>query len=110
MAKVRVVVGYGAHEDKGAGVWVDEITERSYSADLKRTASSLREGENLNKDIFLSNSLSIVADAYANEYFFAIRYVTYAGADWVVSNVDASIRPRLVLQLGGVYSGEKPTP
>lgn len=110
MAKLRVVVGYGEQVDKGAGVWVDEITERPYKGELERTASSLREGENLNKELSLSNSISIVADAYANEHFFAIRYVTYAGADWEVNNVDASVRPRLLLQLGGVYSGEKPTP
>ena len=108
MAKVRVVVGYGEQVDKGNGVWADEITERSYTGDLKRTASSLREGENLNKELSLSNSISIVADAYANEHFFAIRYVTWAGSDWVVTSVDATTRPRLVLQLGGVYSGEKP--
>lgn len=110
MAKVRVVVGYGEQVNKGNGVWVDEITERNYTGDLTRTSSSLREGESLNKELSLSNTISIVADAYANEHFFAIRYVTWRGADWEVSSVDATTRPRLVLQLGGVYSGEKPAP
>jgi hypothetical protein len=31
-------------------------------------------------DLSVSNSISIVADAYASEHFFAIRYIEWAGA------------------------------
>ena len=52
-----------------------------------------------------------VADAYANEHFFAMRYVKWAGVLWKVDNVDVE-SPRLILRLGGVYDGptyEPPT-
>ena len=95
-----------------AGVWVDEITERSYTGDVIRNSRTLREGEVLSPDLSVQNSISIVADAYANERFFAIRYVEWAGALWTVSSVEVQ-SPRLILRLGEVYNGPvavAPTP
>lgn len=111
MAKFYGVVGYGESVEtpEGSGVWVDSITERSYYGDVVRNARSLQEGEHLNKDLTVSNSISIVADAYAHNHFFAIRYVQWAGALWTVSDVEVQ-SPRLTLRLGGVYNGPTPEP
>ena len=106
MARFFGRIGYGesVEDDAGSGVWVDEITERSYYGDVIRNIRSLREGENLNSDLSVQNSISIVADAYANDHFFAIRYVEWAGALWTVSSVEVQ-SPRLLLSLGEVYNG-----
>ena len=101
-------VGYGESVEKAAGVWEDEITELSYYGDVIRNARNLREGENLNPDLSVQNSISIVADAYANEHFFAIRYVEWAGVLWTVTEVEVQ-SPRLLLRLGEVYNGATPT-
>jgi hypothetical protein len=61
----------------------------------------------VNNDLTVSNSISIIADAYANEHFFAIRYVDWAGALWTVSEIEIQ-SPRLILRLGGVYNGPRP--
>jgi hypothetical protein len=45
-----------------------------------------------------------VADAYANEHYFAIRYVEWAGVRWTVRDVEVQ-RPRLLLRLGEVWNG-----
>lgn len=100
-------IGYGVPVETAPGVWVDEIVERSYYGDVIRNARNLREGENLHFDLNVQNSISIVADAYANNHFFAIRYVEWAGALWTVSMVEVQ-SPRLLLRLGEVYNG--PTP
>jgi hypothetical protein len=107
MAKFFGRVGYGETVEGQPGVWADEIVERSYYGDVIRNARNLREGENLNKDLSVQNSISIVADAYANDHFFAIRYIEWAGALWTVSSVEVQ-SPRLLLRLGEVYNG--PTP
>ena len=107
MARFFGRVGYGGTVESGPGVWVDDIVERSYFGDVIRNARNLREGENLNVDLSVQNSISIVADAYANDHFFAIRYVEWAGALWTVSSVEVQ-SPRLLLRLGEVYNG--PTP
>lgn len=104
MAKFYGVVGYGEHAETAPGVWEELITRRSYYGDVVRNARKLENGEGLNKDISVSNSISIVADAYANDHFFAIRFVEWAGALWTVSDVQVE-SPRLILRLGGVYNG-----
>jgi hypothetical protein len=107
MARFFGRVGYGIPKETAPGVWVDEIIEHSYFGDVIRNARNLREGENLNPDLSVQNSISIVADAYANDHFFAIRYVEWAGTLWTISSVEVQ-SPRLLLRLGEVYNG--PTP
>jgi hypothetical protein len=104
MARFYGRIGYGEAQETAPGVWVDAIVEYSYTGDVIRNARNLREGENLNADLSVQNSISIVADAYANEHFFAIRYVEWAGALWTVTSVEVQ-SPRLLLRLGEVYNG-----
>ena len=107
MAKFYGSVGYGVSEEKAAGVWEDVIVERKYYGDVVKNTRKLESGEYLNSDLTVSNSISIVADAYANEHFFAIRYIEWAGTLWTVSDVEVQ-SPRLLLRLGGKYNGQRP--
>jgi hypothetical protein len=107
MAKFYGRVGYGETLETNPGVWEDTIVEHSYYGDVLRNSRQLRDGENLNKDLSVQNTISIVADAYANDHFFAIRYVEWAGTLWTVDTVEVQ-SPRLLLRLGEVYNG--PTP
>lgn len=107
MARFFGRIGYGESVETSPGVWVDEIVEYSYFGDIVRNARNLKEGENLNADLSVQNSISIVADQYANEHFFSIRYVEWAGILWTISSVEVQ-SPRLLLRLGEVYNG--PTP
>ena len=108
MAKFIGKVGYGPTTVETApGVWNEVVVERDYTGDILRNTRKLQSGESVNDDLSVDNSISIVADAYANENFFAIRYVMWAGTRWKVSNVEVQ-SPRLLLRLGGVYYG--PTP
>lgn len=107
MAKFYGEIGFGETVEKNPGVWEDAIIVHKYYGDVIRNTRKLSEGEYLNNDLTVGNSISIVADAYANEHFFAIRYIKWAGTLWTVSDVSVE-SPRLVLRLGGVYNG--PTP
>ena len=100
-------VGYGESVETAPGVWEDVITERNYFGDVVRNARRRDySGEKLNADISVGNSISIVADAYAYEHFFAMKYVEWMGALGTISEVEVE-RPRLILRLGGVYNGPK---
>ena len=109
MARWSGRIGYGETKESasGSGVWIDEITERSYYGDVIRNTRKLSEGEYLNKDLSVENSLSVVADAYANDHFFAIRYVEWAGTLWTVTEVEVQA-PRLLLRLGEVVVLQQP--
>ncbi len=109
MARFFGEVGYGESVETPpkAGVWVDEITEYPYYGDVIRNTRKLDDSERVNADISVSNSISVVADQYAFEHFFNIKYVRWAGVLWTVTSVEVR-SPRLILNLGSVYNG--PTP
>lgn len=101
------VVGYGESTETSEGVWKDVITEVTYRGDVIRDNRRLQEGQGLNDDLLVNNSISIVADEYAIVHKFKIKYVEWEGERWVVSSVESK-PPRLILTLGRVYNG--PTP
>lgn len=103
------IVGYGENVESEGGVWTKEITEVSYYGDVLKNTRRLQDGDKVNSDLSVGNTISIVADAYANEHFFAILFVEWAGALWTVSEVTVE-RPRLLLRLGGVYNGDRAEP
>lgn len=109
MARFFGVVGYGdtVETDTGSGVWKDVIVEHSYYGDVTRISRTLDAPQKVNFDISVRNLISILADAYANEHFDAIRYVQWMGKRWIVTSVEVQ-RPRLLLELGGVYNGQTP--
>lgn len=110
MAKFCDVIGFAeeaVEKPPGSGIWKDNIVERKLYGDVIRNTRDLKDnGEQLNYDLSVNNSISVVADAYARDHFFAIRYVRWAGALWTVDNVSVK-PPRLILRLGEVYNGPK---
>lgn len=108
MARFHGEVGYGEPVEKTPGNWVNKITEFPYTGDVIRNVRNLEsQGDKVNADISLGNSISIVADEYAIKHFALIKYVRWGGVLWTVPTVEVR-RPRLILSLGGVYNG--PTP
>jgi len=106
MARFCGVVGFAVTNETVPGVWVEEIVERTYYGDVTRNMSKVQTSSYLNDNLNISNEINIVADPYANENFHAIRYVTWMGTKWKVTNVEVKY-PRLVLQVGGEYNVEQ---
>lgn len=104
MNKFYGKIGYAITKETTPGVWVEQIIERSYYGDVIRNIRRLQSSENLNDDINVSNEISIVADAFANQNFHSMRYVEYMGTKWKVSSIEVKY-PRLILSIGGVYNG-----
>jgi len=108
MARFYGKIGYGVSEEAVQGVWSDEITERAYYGDVLNDLRSTSASEKVNDDIRLQHRISIVADAYALGNYLQIKYVEWAGFLWTVNSVEIE-RPRLILSLGGVYNGARPS-
>lgn len=104
MAKFYAAVGYAESKETRPGIWEEIITERKYSGDIQKNVRRLEAGESINDDVVVNNLISVVADPYAYQHFFAIRYVKWMGAVWKVTNVEVQT-PRLLLTIGGVYHG-----
>lgn len=108
MAKWFGVIGFAESVvESTPGVWTEVITERAYPGDIKRIYRRLQTTDQLNDNISITNEISIVADPFANDHFHKMRYASFAGTNWRISNVDASQRPRINLTLGGEWNGEQ---
>ena len=103
MAKFFGTIGFTETKETAPGVWTEEISEREYYGDVLSLNRKLETGEHLNDDININNRISILADPFAFERFSSIRYVSWMGAKWKVSNVEVQY-PRLILSIGGVYN------
>ena len=104
MSRFYGAVGYAKTVNTAPGVFEEVEEEMIYYGDVLRNARRLEAGENLNDQLVVNNSISIVADAHALNHFFEIRYVVWEGTKWKVTNVEVQ-RPRLILTLGKVYNG-----
>lgn len=104
MAKFYGKIGYSETIEINPGVWKEQITEYPYFGDLLRLSRRL-DGNEVNSGITLNNEISIVADAYAINNFFNMRYLVYQGVKWKITNVEVK-HPRLILSVGGVYNAE----
>ena len=105
MAKFYGKIGYAETIETSPSVYEEQIVERNYYGDIMRNTRRLESSTNVNDSINVSNEISIVSDPYAENHFYAMRYVEFQGAKWKITNVDASKRPRLILTIGGLYNG-----
>lgn len=105
MAKYYGAIGYAETEETAPGVWSETVTERNYYGNIIKDRRQVQNGEGTNDNLVVSNQISIVADPYALQNFFAIRYAKWMGVAWKVTSVEVQA-PRLVLSLGGVYNGD----
>lgn len=101
------IVGYGETVDKGVGVHGLVVREQDYYGNVLQNTKTFEDGDEVNPNVRVGNQISIIADQYAVEHFFAIIYVMWMGVLWSVRKVEVK-SPRLILSLGSVYDG--PTP
>lgn len=104
MAKWYGIVGFVETSETSPGVWEEVITEGHYYGDLNRVGRNWQNTEHKNDDVSINNELSILADPFAMNNFYSIRYVNWMGTNIKVQSVTVDI-PRIVLALGGVYNG-----
>lgn len=107
MARFYGKIGFGEAVKTAPGVTKDVITELKYFGDVLRDSIRSENGQTINPDITLGNSLSIVSNKYALEHINDMRYVNWRGRNWKIDSVEEQY-PRLILRMGGIYTG--PTP
>lgn len=96
-------VGYAVLNETTPGVWTETITEKIYFGEVTRNSRRMETSEHLNDNLTINNAIEIMADAYAYEHFYAIRWVEWMGVKWKVNYAEVK-RPRISLTLGGVYN------
>ena len=106
--RVSGVIGYGVQTKIRPGVVEDVIIEKKFRGETVRPPSSgPDESGKVNDDLRVGVTISVVAGAYHSTHVHALRYISWQGKLWKVSNVEVA-HPRLIMRLGGLYNG--PTP
>lgn len=106
MAKYYGVIGYAETVETAPGVYEERITERNYYGELVRNTRRLQTSDQINDNINIANEISIIADPFATQNFYAMRYIEFMGAKWKITNVEVRY-PRLILTIGGLYNGDE---
>ena len=100
-------IGYGATYEEVPGVQKLQIVEKHYYGDVNRNTKRWQSAsDQLNDNFVVSNQISIVADDYAYSHLGEIVYAVWNDTKWKVQSATID-RPRIVLELGGVYNGDK---
>lgn len=105
MAKFYGKITFAKQVESKPGVWKDQVSTREYYGDLIRNILKNQDSNQVNSNINISNEISIMADSFANENFYSMRYVEFMGTKWEISNIEVKY-PRLILTIGGVYIGK----
>lgn len=104
MARYCGHIGFAVPTETSLGVWEDTIVPRKYYGDVVRHGYSWKQTANLNDDIVVTNTISIVADKFANEHLDAMKWIEFQNSKWRISSAEVEY-PRITLTLGGVYNG-----
>lgn len=107
MAKFYGLIGYARLKESKPGVWIDEIVEKNYRGDIVIDQRRWRPDEKVNDDINIDNSISIIADEYAYNNIGSMKYIVWNNTPWKIQSFSIN-RPRIVIQIGGIYNGERP--
>ena len=104
MAKFYGAIGVADTVETDPGIWEEQIVEHSYYGDIVRNTRKLQTSSNsVNDNVDVTNEISIVADPYAEQNMYAMRYIVFMGNKWKINSVEVNY-PRLILTIGGLYN------
>lgn len=108
MAKYFGMIGFAitleTDPENHPGVYEEVITEKPYYGDVNSINRRWEKGDNLNDDLNVRNEISVLSDQFAIENFSRMRYLTWLGAKWKITDAKVEF-PRVALTIGGVYNG-----
>lgn len=85
------------------GIWEEVLTEHEYYGEVVKNKTNIITSDTINSGISINNTISIIADPFAFENFYNMRYVTYLNKKWNITSIEIE-RPRIKLTLGGLYN------
>ena len=87
-----------------SGIWEEIPEERMYRGEIVRNSRKWESTDQVNKNLNISNTISIIIDPYLSNNINTIRYIKWLNSYWEITSIDVEY-PRMVLSIGGVYNG-----
>lgn len=99
-----------APREPGSTIYVPTVIWKKYKGEVPRMLSKWTPSESgINDNIDISHTISIVADPFLSHNYRSIFAVEFADDFWDVKSIEI-VPPRLRITIGGVYTGDEPTP
>lgn len=96
-------VGFVKTEKVKPGVFSPTEKEREYYGDVTSNRARWEKSDmSSNDDIQVTNSISIVSDAYMIDNLGYMKYVIWNDTKWKITNFQQEY-PRITVDLGGLY-------
>lgn len=96
-------IGFTYTGEVEPGIWINnEIVERQYYGDVISNRWRRENHGEINKNINISNQISIVSDPYARDHVSAMTWIEFSNEKWEITDVEIQY-PRLILSIGGVW-------
>jgi hypothetical protein len=105
MAKFTGKVGFIEFVESEPGLFRPVVIEKSFSGDLLLDRRGWKASEHTSGDVFVSNRISLLANADLVNNLANIKYVIFMGVKWKVATFEILL-PRVILTLGEVYNAE----
>lgn len=107
MNKYFGIIGYMTTEEdpEYPSVYVPVLKEHAYFGDVIKDTRRRETNDAINDHLKLAVRISIIADENIIQNASEIKYATYLGNKWCVTEIE-SAHPRLILTLGEIYTGE----
>lgn len=102
------IVGFFIEEEVfkngvGTGVWKKTITDKHYVGDILRDYRNVENSQQVNDNININNTISIIADRFIDDHIMDIAYISFKGYKFKVKGFTQNY-PRLELTVGGLYN------
>lgn len=106
MNKWSGVIGFSKASEVEPDIWKECYIERKYRGDVVKRYLKYGTGNKVNDDITPTNQISVIADSFLLGNLSIMRYATYMGAKWKITDITPEW-PRVTLGLGGLFNGEE---
>lgn len=103
MTKYYDQIGFVDTVETVPGVFEEDVVLRHYSGDVEHNIHRYRGAEVIHDDVVIGNRVSIIADDYAMNNFFKIKFLCWRGAQWKVQSIEV-VPPRILLRMGGLHN------
>lgn len=103
MPKFCGVIGYALTKETSPGIFEETIIEKRVQGEMVANRRGYSDSTSVNPDITISNRVSIIADSYAREHFYSIRYIEFMGVKWRIGDAEIA-PPRIILSLKERYN------
>ena len=104
MAKFSGELGYQLEVDIGGGITESQLIYRKCKGDLLENRRTSQNSNEIVEGVQLANKFSIVANPFLLENLGNLKVINYIGTPWEITSATYN-KPRVVINVGGVYNG-----